>query len=155
MATNNVLVNNLCSWPLNFRRLAGQGDIAIPANARSFPLLSEEEVLSQIQTGNIMFTGTDGMGNHARIQIIDEAMRKKLFGLDGAEIEAPTLLNEESVKELLSVRSKAKFSERMAAMVKTDAEKRMLVELAFKAGANEVESWKVDALRELAKTANL
>lgn len=155
MATNNVLVNNLCSWPLNFRRLAGQGDIAIPANARSFPLLSEEEILSQIQTGNVMFTGTDGMGNHARIQIIDEAMRKKLFGLDGAEVEAPALLSEESVKELLSIRGKTKFNERMAAMVQTDAEKRMLVELAFKAGAEEAESWKVDALRKLAETAKI
>ena len=155
MSTNNVLVNNLCSWPLNFRRLAGQGDIAIPANARNFPLLSEEEILSQIQTGNVMFTGTDGMGNHARIQIIDEEMRKKLFGLDGAEVGAPTLLNEESVKELLSIRGKAKFNERMAAMVQTDAEKRMLVELAFKVGADEAESWKVDALRKLAETAKI
>ena len=155
MATNNVLVNNLCSWPLGFRRLAGQGDIVIPANARKFPLLSEEEVLSQIQTGNVMFTGTDGMGNHARIQIIDEAMRKKLFGLDGVEVDTPTLLNEESVKELLSIRSKAKFNERMGAMVKTDAEKRMLVELAFKSGAEDAESWKVDALRKLAETAKI
>ena len=155
MATNNVLVNNLCSWPLNFRRLAGQGDIAIPGNARNFPLLTEGEVLSQIQTGNVMFTGTDGMGNHARIQIIDEGQRKKLFGLESEEVGAPELLNEESVKELLSIRSKAKFNERMAAMVQTEAEKRMLVELAFKAGADDAESWKVDALRKLADTAKI
>lgn len=70
MKTNNVLVNNLCSWPLSFRRMAGQGDIEIPGNARNFPLLSEEEVLAQIQTGNVMFTGTDNMGSHARIQIV-------------------------------------------------------------------------------------
>ena len=97
MKTNNVLVNNLCSWPLGFRRLAGQGDIAIPGKARNFPLLSEEEVLAQIQTGNVMFTGTDGMGNHARIQIVDEAKRKELFGLGDAEVSTPILLNEESV----------------------------------------------------------
>ena len=90
MKTNNVLVNNLCSWPLGFRRLAGQGDIAIPGKARNFPLLSEEEVLAQIQTGNVMFTGTDGMGNHARIQIVDEAKRKELFGL-GDQVALSTL----------------------------------------------------------------
>ena len=133
MKTNNVLVNNLCSWPLGFRRLAGQGDIAIPGKARNFPLLSEEEVLAQIQTGNVMFTGTDGMGNHARIQIVDEAKRK----------------------ELLAIRSKAKFNEQLEAMVKTDAEKRMLVELAFSVGAEDAESWKVDALRKLAETAKV
>ncbi len=155
MATNNVLVNNLCSWPLNFRRLAGQGDISIPGNARNFPLLSEEEVLSQIQTGNVMFTGTDGLGNHARIQIVDEEIRKKLFGLESEDVGAPELLNETSVKELLSIRTKAKFNERMAAMVQTDAEKRMLVELAFKVGADDAESWKVDALRKLSATAKI
>ena len=149
MKTNNVLVNNLCSWPLGFRRLAGQGDIAIPGKARNFPLLSEEEVLAQIQTG------TDGMGNHARIQIVDEAKRKELFGLGDTEVSTPILLNEESVKELLAIRSKAKFNEQLEAMVKTDAEKRMLVELAFSVGAEDAESWKVDALRKLAETAKV
>ena len=34
-------------------------------------------------------------------------------------------------------------------MVKTDAEKKMLVEIAFKVGAENSEAWKVDALRKL------
>ena len=155
MATNNVLVNNLCSWPLSFRRLAGQGEIEIPGNARNFPLLSFEEVMAQIQTGNVMFTGTDSMGNHARIQIIDEEKRRELFGLGEVETAPPVLLNEESVKELLAIRQKTKFNDRLAEMVKTDAEKKMLVDLAFKAGAENAETWKVDALRKLADTAKV
>lgn len=155
MTTNNVLVNNLCSWPLSFRRLAGQGDIEIPGNARNFPLLSFEEVMAQIQTGNVMFTGTDSMGNHARIQIVDEAKRKELFGFGEVEIAPPALLDEESVKELLAIRQKGKFNERLTEMVKTDAEKKMLVDLAFKVGAEEAETWKVDALRKLADTAKV
>ena len=155
MKTNNVLVTNLCSWPLSFRRLAGQGDIEISGKARNFPLLSEEEVLAQIQTGNVMFTGTDGMGNHARIQIVDEAKRKELFGLGDDETAAPVLLNEESVKQLLAIRTKTKFNEQLESMIKTDAEKKMLVELAFSVGAEDAESWKVDALRKLADTAKI
>ena len=27
MSTNNVLVNNLCSWPLYFKRAVGAGDV--------------------------------------------------------------------------------------------------------------------------------
>ena len=153
MATNNVLVNNLCGWNLYFKRITGQGDITVPANAKKFPLLSYDEVLAQIQTGNVMFTGVDGMGNHARIQIIDEAQRKELFGIDGVETEAPVLVDINSVKELLAIRTKAKFTERLNSMVKTNAEKKMLVDLAFRAGAEESESWKVDALRALAETA--
>ena len=155
MATNNVLVNNLCAWPLSFRRLAGQGEVEIPANARNFPLLSVEEVMSQIQTNNVMFVGTDKMGSHARIRIVDEAQRKELFGLVDVDVEPPVLLNEDSVKELLSIRSKAKFNEQLAKMVKTDAEKKMLVDLAFKVGAEDSATWQVDALRKLAESAKI
>ena len=154
-ANNNVLVNNLCSWPLSFWRKAGQGDIEIPANAKNYPLLSFEEVLAQIQTGNKMFTGKDGMGNHARIQIVNDEQRKHLFGLESVETEDPTLLNLEAVKALLAIRTKAKFNEQLQAMVKTDAEKKMLVELAKQAGSDEAEAWKVDALRELADTSTV
>ena len=154
-ANNNVLVNNLCSWPLSFWLKAGQGDFEIPANAKNYPLLSFEEVLAQIQTGNKMFTGTDGMGNHARIQIVNDEQRKHLFGLESVETEDPTLLNLEAVKALLAIRTKAKFNEQLQAMVKTDAEKKMLVELAKQAGSDEAEAWKVDALRELADTSTV
>lgn len=154
MATNNnVLVNNLCAWPLSFWRKAGQGDIEIPANARNYPLLSFDEVLAQIQTGNRMFTGTDGMGNHARIQIVDDEQRKRLFGMESVETDAPTLLDLDAVKALLNIRTKKKFNEQLQAMVTTAAEKKMLVELAKQAGADNAESWKVDALRALADTA--
>ena len=40
-------------------------------------------------------------------------------------------------------------------MVKTDAEKKMLVDLAYKVGAEDSEVWKVDALRKLAETAKV
>lgn len=155
MATENVLVNNLCAWPLYFHRAIGVGDIKIPANAKNYPLLTKEEVTAQIQLGNTMFVGTDAFGNHARIQIVDDALRKELFGIESAEVEAPIVVDAESVKALLSIRSKAKFKEQLEKMVKTDAEKKMLVELAFEAGADEAESWKVDALREIAQTANI
>lgn len=154
-SNGNVPVNNLCSWPLSFWRKAGQGDIEIPANAKNFPLLPFEEVLAQIQTGNKMFTGTDGMGSHARIQIVNEDQRKQLFGLESVETEDPALLNLDAVKALLAIRSKAKFNEQLRAMVKTDAEKKMLVELAKQPGSDEAESWKVDALRELADTSTI
>lgn len=153
MATNSVLVNNLCGWPLYFNRATGQGSVEIPPNVKGFPLLSYEEVLAQIQIGNKMFIGTDGMGNHARIQIVDEAQRKALFGLEDVETSAPIVVSLETVKELLAIRGKQKFHDRLAEMVKTDAEKKMLVELAYKAGAEDCEAYKLDALRKIAETS--
>lgn len=155
MATNNVLVNNLCGWPLYFKRIAGVGDITIPPNAKKFPLLSFEEVQAQIQVGNVLFTGTNGMGDHARIQIVDDEQRKQLFGIENVEVEAPSVLDLDAVKALLAMRSKAKFDERLKSIAQTDAEKRMLVGLAEQAGASDAESWKMDAIRSLAETAKL
>ncbi len=155
MAVNNVRVNNLCAWPLYFKRATGQGDIEIPASAKNFALLSFEEVLTQIQIGNKMFTGIDGMGNHARIQISDEKQRRELFGMDEADQQETVVVTVESVKELLAIKSKSKFSERLKELVKTNAEKKMLVDLAFQAGAEECEAWKLDALRRISDTAGV
>lgn len=150
--TNNVLVNNLCAWPLYFRRAMGVGDVRIPAGAKKYPVCSFDEALTQIQLGNTLFVGTDGLGAHARLQIIDDEQRKQLFGVEEVS-DPPVVLTAESVKTLLAIKSKAKFNDMLAKLVNTDAEKRMLVELAFEAGAENAETWKVDILRELAATA--
>ena len=152
---NNVLVNNLCSWPLYFNRAEGHGSYMIPANAQGFPLLSMDEIKTQIQMNNPLFIGTDGMGSHARIQIPDDAQRREAFGLSEDSKEEPVLLNDESIKELLSIKTKTKFKERLSKLVHTEAEKRMLVDIAFANGAEDAESWKVDALRELSKEAKI
>lgn len=152
---NNVLVNNLCSWPLYFNRAEGHGSYMIPANAKGFPLLSMEEVKTQIQMNNPLFIGTDGMGSHARIQIVDDALRREAFGLSEDIKQEPIVLNDESVKTLLGIRGKAKFKEKLEQLVHTEAEKRMLVDLAFANGAENAESWKVDALRALAEDTKI
>lgn len=155
MTTNNVRVNNLCSWDLYFTRQAGIGDIKIPANAKDFPLISFEEAQVQIQTGNPMFVGTDGIGTHARIQIVDDEQRKQLFGVEGLDIEAPVQLDLTAVVELLAIRSKSKFNERLNKIVQTDAEKKVLLDLAEQAGASDGEAWKLDAIRQIASTAQI
>ena len=149
MAKNNVRVNNLCDWPLYFSRIDGVGSVMIPRKAKNFALLSFDEVQSQIQVDNKMFTGEDGLGSHARIQIVDEAQRRELFGLDPVQLAA------EAVKGLLAINTKAKFQARLNELVKTNAEKKTLLALAEEVGSDSVAAWKVDALRELASTASL
>ena len=48
--TDKVLIDNLCSWPLYFRRLNGVGDIRIPAKVTGFAMLDVAEVQMQIQS---------------------------------------------------------------------------------------------------------
>lgn len=156
--TDKVLINNLCSWNIYFKRLNGVGDIRIPGGAKNFAALDVAEVQMQIQMGNNLFIG-DGLernGDHARLYIVDDEQRKELLGLTvGDSNEDVTVLNEDTVTELLSIRSKEKFNERLQALVKTDAEKKMIVDIANKVGGEDVAAWKMKAINELAETAAL
>lgn len=151
----NIKVNNLCPWNLYFNRIIGQGGIEVPANVKNFQVISFEEAQAQIQSGNVMFVGTDGMGSHARIQICDEAVRKELFGLEESADAPITQLDIEAVKDLLKTNSKASFEKKLYSLVKTDAEKHCLIALAEEAGLDDCALWKADRIRALAKTASI
>lgn len=154
--TDKVLIDNLCSWPLYFRRLNGIGDIRIPAKVKGFAMLDVAEVQMQIQSGNRMFVGSDPLrpGDHARLYIQNEAQRKALFGLDEAADDV-LVVNAESVRELLAIRKKEEFNARLAALVKNDAEKKMIAQIAKENGGDDVAAWKMDAINKLAESVAL
>ncbi|MCM1220762.1 MAG: hypothetical protein NC548_40355 [Lachnospiraceae bacterium] len=154
--TDKVLIDNLCSWPLHFKRLNGIGDVRVPANAKNFALLDVSEVQMQIQIGNNLFVGRgDSQGDHARLYIVDDEQRKALLGLDDTPNEDVTVVNAESVAALLAIRTKKDFKEHLEALVKTDAEKKMIVKLAKDAGGDDVAAWKMEAISALAETVAL
>ena len=112
----------------------------------------------QIQMGNTFFIGegSEQHGDHARLFIVDDEQRKELLGLksDGRNDDV-LVLNEDTVSELLAIRTKEKFNERLQALVKTDAEKKMIADIASKVGGDEVAAWKMKAINELAETVVL
>ena len=152
--TDKVLINNLCGWPLYFKRENGIGDIRIPANAKNFALLDVAEVQLQIQRGNPLFVGdsSSNRGDHARLQIVDDKQRKELLGYDETSGDDAIVLNDKSVKELLAIRTKDVFHKRLSELVSTPAEKKMIVQLAKEAGGDEVSAWKMEAINALADT---
>lgn len=150
--TDKVLIDSLCSWPLYFRRSNGMGDVRIPANVKGFAVLDFAEVQAQIQLGNVFFIGdgTGNIGDHARLFICDEKQRKALLGYEDDGMADATVLNVETVKELLAIRGKEAFQKRLEALVTTSAEKRMVVRLAKEAGGDEVAAWKMEAINAIA-----
>ena len=138
--TDKVLIDNLCSWPLYFRRLNGVGDIRIPAKV----------------TGNRMFVGNDPSrpGDHARLFIQNDAQRKALFGYADTTDDV-LVLNADSVRELLAIRKKDEFNARLEALVTNDAEKKMIAQIAKENGGDDVAAWKMDAINKLAESVTL
>ena len=142
------MIDNLCKWDLYFPRANGVGDIRIPGGAKRYAALDVAEVRWQIQLNNKMFTGTDGVGGHARLRITDDAQRNALFNLrDGENAPDAVALTREAVVDLLAINNKKKFHERLAALVKTPAEKRMILNIVKEVdGEGSVAAWKMDAI---------
>ena len=155
--TDKVALNNVCSWPLYFRRANGVGDIRVPANAKNFSMLDAEEIRMQIQLDNNLFTGTNPSrpGEHARIVIVDTKVRNELFGLSEEDANEILVLDDTSVRELLAIKTKKEFGERLQALVTTDAEKKMIIELAKAVGGDDGAAWKMEAINALAETATI
>jgi len=155
--TDKVLINNLCDWALYFRRLNGVGDIRVPARVKNFAMLDVAEVQMQIQSGNKLFIGNDEMrpGDHARLFIVDDKQRKELLGYGEETGDDALVLNAESVTKLLAVKKKEDFNRQLEELVKTDAEKKMVVQLAKEAGGDDVAAWKMEAINKLAETTVL
>lgn len=155
--TDKVLIDNLCDWPLYFKRLNGMGDIRVPAKVKGYAMLDFAEVQMQVQSGNKLFVGFDASrpGDHARLYISNDEQRKALFGYEDAADGDVVALNGKSVAQLLAIRTKKEFNDRLQALVRTDAEKKMVVQLAKEAGGEEVVAWKMDAINQLAESVSV
>ena len=143
---DKIPVDNLCNWALYFPRVDGQGEVKIPANAKNFSLLTFNELQMQVQVRNPMIIGTDEIGSHARIKIVNPEHYKALFAGDTEIVDPPKILTMDAVKELLNVPTKKNFIKEMETLVQTSAEKKMLVELAKQANAENVEAWKISEI---------
>ena len=155
--TDKVLINNLCDWSVYFRRLNGIGDIRIPARVKNFAMLDVAEIQMQIQSGNKLFVGDDDSrpGDHARLFIVDDKQRKALLGYGEDGGEDALVLNADSITKLLAVKKKDDFYRQLNELVKTDAEKKMVVKLAKEAGGDDVAAWKMEAINKLSDTVIL
>lgn len=68
-----VTVRSIAEWTTGFQRIETNGDVTIPPNGTV--RLSRGEIISQVQNGNLLFTGIDGQGSHATLYIEDKPTR--------------------------------------------------------------------------------
>lgn len=118
-----VQLKNLCDWVVSFKRIDGVGDILI--NANSFVRVPRSEVYAQVESNNNMITGLDGMGSHARVFIADKDTRIDLGFED--EKKSQNILDDDKIKELFAIKTKAAFEKAVEEAVVTNAEKAKIV----------------------------
>jgi hypothetical protein len=133
-----ILIKNLCEWNIYFKRINGVGDISLPP--KTTIKIDRGEVISQVQTNNVFFVGSDGKGSHARIFIEDKPTRIEC-GFETEEKEQD-VITESKVKEVFAAKNFNTFKKGIENIVKSHAEKVTLVNLVKKLNLNEYDKIK-------------
>lgn len=118
---DRVRINNCYGWDVSFYSDVARRDITIPAFATGYSLLTLDQVEEEILKQNVFFVGTDGLGDHAGLQICEPDMYKYLFRCE----DHTNHISKESIVELLKLSSKSKYTEAMEEAIKTASEARM------------------------------
>ena len=102
-----IQIRNLCNWAVSFKRIDSVGDVLVPAN--STMRIARGEVFTQVQSGNNLFTGTDGIGSHARIYIDDKDTRVELDFESEDGKKTQNIISDDKIKEIFAIKTKTAF----------------------------------------------
>lgn len=134
-----IQVKNLCKFPVYFKRINRQGEVAIPANTSI--RITRDEIVSQVQNGNKLFTGIDGIGSHPRVYI-DDAETRVYVGFE-TEDKPQLIVTDDKLKTVFAIKSKTSFEKAIKELIETGAEAEVLVAGAKKFSLNEYDKIKI------------
>ncbi|MCD8290025.1 MAG: hypothetical protein LUC91_00815 [Prevotella sp.] len=119
-----VTVKSIAGWTTGFQRIAdGIGDVTLPPYGTI--RLSRNEIISQVQTGNKLFSGLDGRGSHATLYIDDAPTRRELE-FETADMKQ-LVFSKEKMKELFGLKTQSTFEKNFREAIKTRAEKNAAI----------------------------
>lgn len=116
-----VTVKNIAGWNVGFPKLTETGDALIAAGGSA--RFTRNEIITQVQNGNKLFVGTDGMGSHATLYIEDADTRKELEfdSEDGKRTQ--DVFSDAKLKNLFALKTSKTFEEKFKKSIVTRAEK--------------------------------
>ena len=131
--SENIKIKNLTSFPVGFRRINGSGEVNLPPLTTI--ICDRAEIVSQVQSGSILFCGENHDSSHAYIYIDDKDTRL-YTGLE-TESEPQSIISEEKVKAAFAIKTNKAFEKAIAELAVTFSEKKFLVETIKKLGIND------------------
>lgn len=130
-----VTVKSIAGWEVGFARINGFGDVKIPSEGST--RLSRNEIISQVQNGNKLFTGVDGMGSHATLIIKDLPTRKELNFESGDNKKTQKIFSDSEVKRIFDIKTSKSFEESFKETFLTRAEKYAVMKAIKRLGIND------------------
>ena len=129
-------IKNLCPWTVSFTLPISHGEQLIGANKKTS--INNEELVALIENGNPMFSGT-GNGNHARIYVENEELRKYV-GYDSEDgKETQFVLTDEECQKILDYKTLSTFKKHLEEDIVANHEKAKIIEYARKTKLNDYE----------------
>lgn len=121
-----VLVKNIAPWNIGFPNKATIGDTSLAPNGTA--RIKREEIVSQADFGNKLFTGIDGVGSHATL-FIDDAETREYLGFESKEENREqNVINDEKIKKWFELKTQKTFEKKIEENVITMAEKSYLLD---------------------------
>jgi hypothetical protein len=137
---DNTMVENLCNWTIYFglkNAFTKDAEMMIPAN--SSRSLLNNEIVSQIQDGNVFFVGTDGKGSHARVYI-DNTELRQLIGFESEDGKIKqNIISPEKCQKLFDYKTQSTFESKIKEEIITEHEKDYIMSYARKNKINDFE----------------
>ena len=118
-----ITVRNIAGWNVGFKRIVdvGFGDVTVAA--RGSVRLSGNEILAQIQNGNPLLAGIDGVGTHATLIIEDDAARIEA-GFDSEDgSRKQRVYSDQLIVDLFKITNQSQFESKFKENIVTRAEK--------------------------------
>lgn len=131
--SENIKIKNLTSFPVGFRRINGQGEVNLPPLTTI--ICDRAEVVSQVQSGSILFCGENHDASHAYIYIDDKDTRI-YAGLE-TEDKPQTTISEDKIRAAFAIKTNKAFEKALADLAVTFSEKKYLVETIKKLEIND------------------
>jgi hypothetical protein len=128
---DRVFIKNTCPWPIGFRMVISNGEISMPANGKTSMVI--EEIIALCANSNVFFAGL-GEGDHARIYIEDESVRRYV-GYD-TDSKSQYILTDEECQRILDYKTLATFKKHLEECVVVNHEKAKMMAYARKAKLN-------------------
>lgn len=124
-----VTLRSIADWNTGFSRKSdGVGDVMIAP--KGTVRLSRNEIISQVQSGNKLISGIDGLGNHATLIIEDDDTRKEVG------FENQIAFSDDLVKKIFDIDKQEAFENEFQNAFVTRAEKFAVMDAIERLGIN-------------------
>ena len=127
-------IKNLCPWTVSFSLPSNNAGIVLGANKKT--TVNNGELISLMENSNPMFEGT-GEGNHARIYVENEDIRKHV-GYESEDGKTKQfVLTDEECQRILDYKTFSTFKKHIEESVICNHEKAKLIEYSRKVKLND------------------